>query len=206
MPIEIPNLSSSICERIVACGSVETDDQAILDLLKERTYLIGAVTRKGGQKHYVLLMAGGRKNLHFHLEVAAARRFSAKYTPVPNAKMSEIQAFAGRFLGVNLNLKCICDFPIDFNELPEGGPIRLLSIDAKVAGTRVQLTEGTLSVSGSRIDEISWSRRKNSDIVLVSLESSSTQSVSGNYIIEGQLLIESYFRALVLGLPTSIDQ
>ncbi len=205
MPIKFPNLSSSKCERIIACGSVETDDESILNLLKERTHLIASFTRKGEVKHYVLLMAGGRKNHHFHLEVARASRFPAKFTPKTNAKISEIQEFADHFLGVMLNLSYSCDFPIDFNELPDNGPIRLLSIDAKVAGTRVQLTEGTLRVSGSRIDEISWSRRENSSIVLVRLESSSQYPICENYLFEGHELLESYFRALVLGMPTAVD-
>lgn len=174
----------------------------MLEWLKTRRHMIAAY-KKGGKRHFVRLMTGGRKEKHFHLEVALASWFPADAQPTITSKVSEIQETAVEILGAKLDLNLSCDFTLDFKKLPEGGPIRLLSAETRVAGTAVQLTAGVLSVSGSRINEIAWSRY-NEDMVMITLEAHLDLNVAPKYLSEGQELMERFFRVLVLGQPTPI--
>lgn len=200
MAIDLPNLSSSTSTRIVACGAVYTQEKPILEWLKTRRHMIAAY-KKGGKRHFVRLMTGGRKEKHFHLEVALADWFPTDAQPTITSKLSEIQETAVEILGAKLDLNLSCDFSLDFKKLPEGGPIRLLSAETRVAGTAVQLTAGVLTVSGSRINEIAWSRY-NEDMVMITLEAHLDLNVAPKYLSEGQELMERFFRVLVLGQPT----
>lgn len=203
MAIDLPNLSSSTSARIVACGAVYTDEKAILEWLKTRRHMIAAY-KKGGARHFVRLMTGGRKNRHFHFEVALAKWFPSDAQPTVTSKLSEIQETAAKLLGAKLDLNLSCDFSMDFKQLPEGGPIRLLSAETRAAGTSVQLTAGVLTVSGSRINEIAWSRYSE-DRVMITLEAQLDLNVGPKYLSEGQELMERFFRVLVLGQPTTTE-
>lgn len=198
MPIEIPNLSLGRSNRLIACGSIQTDREDLRDFLEKGTHLITSTVKKG-VKHYLLLMVGGKNNSHFHVEVALASHFSSGFLPKTNAKISEFQLVADRFLGSTINLSLTCAFPLQLKDLPENGPIRLLSINSQVAGTKVQLVEGTLAVTGSLIEEISWSLEKGSDQVTVSLETSTSCEIERDYLNDGLSLLETYCAALVLG-------
>ena len=199
MAIDLPNFGLSKSIRIVACGAVYTDESAILEWLKAPRRLIASYT-KGGTRHFVRMMTGGRKDRHFHFEVATAKSFSKHAQPTVTSKISDVQNAVETVMGAKIDLNVVCDFLIDFDQLPEGGPIRLLSSETRVAGTSVQLTAGVLSVSGSRISEIGWSRYSD-DKVVISLEANLDSIVARKYLQEGQELMERFFRVLVLNQP-----
>lgn len=203
MVFDLPNLTLGNCARIVACGAVYTEKNSTLEWLKERRSMVASYT-KDGVRHFVRLMTGGRKDKHFHFEVASGDWFPPDARPTVTSKMSEIHGSAGRILGQKLDLNLSADFPIEFVQLPEGGPIRTLSAETRVAGTTVQLTAGVLTLSGSRISEIAWSRYKESK-VMVTLEAQLDLTVSPKYLVEGQELMERFFRVLVLGQPTATE-
>jgi hypothetical protein len=200
MAIDLPNMSASTSTRIVACGAVYTEEKSVREWLKERRHMIAAY-KKGGKRHFVRLMTGGRKDRHFHLEVALANWFPGDAQPTVTSKLSEVQEAAAEILGAKLDLHLSCDFTIEFKKLPDGGPIRLLSAETRVAGTAVQLTAGVLTVSGSRINEIAWSRYSE-DMVMITLEAHLDLNVAPKYLLEGQEMMERFFRVLVLGQPT----
>jgi hypothetical protein len=115
--------------------------------------------------------------------------------------MSEIYNLISRMYNQKLDLTFRADFPMDFTELPDGGPIRTLSAETKVAGIEVQLTAGVLKLSGTRISEISW-HRIGTGRVMVTMDADLEATVTPQYLIDGHLLLERYFRVLVLGRPT----
>ena len=200
MAIDLPNLSASTSARIVACGAVYTQEKSVLSWLKTRRHMIGTY-KKGGKQHFVRLMTGGRRERHFHFEVALSTWFPADAQPTATSKLSEIQEAASEMMDAKLDLNLSCDFSLEFKQLPEGGPIRVLSAETRVAGTAVQLTAGVLTVSGSRISQIAWSRY-NDDMVMVTLEAHLDLNVAPKYLLDGQELMERFFRVLVLGQPT----
>ncbi len=141
MAIDLPNLSSSSSKRIVACGAVYSKEKAVLEWLKKPRHMIGSY-KKGGKQHFVRLMTGGRKERHFHFEVALATWFPTDAQPTITSKLSDIQEAASEMLDAKLDLNLSSDFLLEFKSLPEGGPIRVLSAETRVAGTSVRLTAG----------------------------------------------------------------
>lgn len=204
MAFDLPNLTLGKSARIVACGVVCTDKNSTLEWLKERRSMVASYT-KGGVRHFVRLMTGGRRDKHFHFEVASGDWFPPDARPAVTSKISEIHESAGRLLGEKLDLNLSADFSIEFTQLPEGGPIRTLSAETRVAGTAIQLTAGVLTLSGSRISEIGWSRY-NENKVMVTLEAQMDLMVAPKYLVEGLELMERFFRVLVLGQPTAAEK
>jgi len=197
MPVYLPNLASEKSCRLVACGLVHSDKKAVLDWLKERRRFIASY-KKEKNRHFVRLMTGGRRDRHFHLEIALASWFPKNQQPKAASKISEIQDAIDRISGEKLDLNLSADFSSSLAQLPESGPIRLLSTKTSMAGTSVQLTAGTLDVSGSRINQIQWCLI-NEDKVMVTLETQVDSSVTAKYLTEAHEMMEKYYRVLVLG-------
>ena len=199
MALMLPDLTSDGTRRIVACGSIVSENPAISEWFKQQRFLIASYT-KGKAKHFVrLISGGGRRATHFHLEVALHSWFRSGL-PKAKSRISEVNEIVEKLEGQKTELELSCDFSLPFARLPEGGPIRLLSSETRMAGTSVRLTAGVLSVSGSRISEIAWSRY-GEDEVMVTLETHLDTTISPRYLVEGRALIFEYYRVLVLGHP-----
>jgi hypothetical protein len=201
MVFELPNLRSGRASRLIACGAILTDNKKLLEWLGSERQLIAAYG-KGGVRHFAQLITGGRKKKHFHLEVASADWFRDAGVPSTNSKISEIHDAIERVIGIKIALNLGADFLIRSEELPEAGPIRILSAKTQAAGTTIELTGGVLSVAGSRITQISW-RRIDETRTMITLHAYLDSTVAPKYLFDSQDLMERFFKVLVLAQPTS---
>lgn len=201
MVFELPNLRSGRASRLIACGAILTDNKKLLEWLSSERQLIAAYT-KGGIRHFARLITGGRKKKHFHLEVALADWFRDAGVPTPNSKISEIHDAIERVIGLKIALNLGADFLIRSEELPETGPIKILSAKTQAAGTTIELTGGVLSVAGSRITQISWGRIDETR-TMITLHAYLDSTVAPKYLFDSQDLMERFFKVLVLAQPTS---
>ncbi|SRR6266699_4545381 len=200
MPIDLPNLQATGSCRLIACGAIQTTREELLDWLSSRRMMIAPYSREG-IRHFARLMTGGQKQKHFHLEVALSDWFPAKMKPETNSKISSIQHTVERVLGEKIDLNLGSEFRVPITSLTETGPIRLLSTETRVGGTAIQLTAGTLSVSGSRLREISWERLTERE-VMITLKAQLDSAVAPKYLLEGEDLMARLFKVLILGQPT----
>jgi len=201
MPIDLPNLRTTESSRLIACGAIQTTREELLDWLSQRRVMIATYSR-AGVRHFARLMTGGQKKRHFHFEVVLFDWFPAKMKPKTNSKISDLQRVAEHVFGEKIDLNLGSEFRVQVTELSETGPIRLLSTQTRVGGTTIQLTGGTLSVSGSRIREISWERLTDKE-VMVNLKTQLDSVVAPKYLLDGQDLVGRLFKVLVLGRTAS---
>jgi len=201
MAFELPNLRTGRASRLVACGAVLTENKKLLKWLSSERQLI-AVYSKSGVRHFVRLMTGGRKKKHFHVEVALADWFRDAGTPTSNSKISDVNDCVDRVIGDKTALNLGADFLVRSDELPDAGPIKILSAKTQAAGTTVELTGGVLSVAGSRITQISW-RRADERHTMITLYAYLDSIVAAKYLFDSQDLMERFFRVLVLAQPIS---
>ena len=199
MVVELPNLRPGRASRLIACGAISTDNKALLEWLASERHLIAAFT-KNKVRHFVRLMTGGRRKRHFHLEVALADWFRDAGIPTANTKISGIHDAVKRVAGHKITLNLGADFLIRTEELPEAGPIKILSAKTQAAGTTIELTGGVLSVSGSRITQISWGRMDETHTML-NLRAYLDSTVAPKYLLDSQELMERFFKVLVLAQP-----
>lgn len=201
MAFELPNLKSGRASRLFACGAVVTENKKLLEWLSSERQLVAAYT-KSGVRYFARLMTGGRKKKHFHMEVALADWFRDAGTPSANSKISDINACVERVLGDKIALNLGADFLVRSDELPDAGPIKILSAKTQAAGTTIELTGGVLSVAGSRITQISWGRADERH-TMITLYAYLDSVVAPKYLFDSQDLMERFFRVLVLAQPVS---
>jgi len=200
MEIVLPNLAEAHCERISACGRVESPDTALAEILSARRYVIAPYT-KGGTKHFVRIILGDPPKNHFHIEVARASWFR-NGLPKKTAKLGEIATLVSPVFGEKITVGYDCDFSLPFSDLPENGPIKVLSGSTSAAGTSVELTAGKLKVSGSYISSIQWERVEDEgDRVRISLDWTKKIEIKADYLCDAFELAERFFKVLVLETP-----
>ncbi|WP_367875085.1 hypothetical protein [Luteolibacter sp. Populi] len=195
MPIEFPNLSDSPLCGMVACASVCTDQAEQKKWLAEQRQKI-AIFKRGTVAHFVRFTTGGQKKNHFHVEVARKEMFPADRQPKALNKLSEIVGDIEEMMSQKLHLSLNGNFIVPYDNLPRTGPIRLLSEQADVAGTSIKLVSGVFEVSGSRIKNVGWERKES--VVHISLRATLSQVVSETYLLEGQVMLERFFKVLIL--------
>ncbi|MFN2476453.1 MAG: hypothetical protein ABR526_08960 [Chthoniobacterales bacterium] len=198
--IDFPDLRAGAASRLVACGAIESGKRELIEWLSVRRNLIATYTR-GKRRYFVRLLTGGKPK-HFHLEVVAATWFPNKVQPTTTSDISEIQHAAEMVLGEKIDLTVTAEFRLRFGQLAELGPIRILSTQTQAGGTSIRLTEGVLSLEGSRIHEIAWKRLSAED-VSVTLKSRVESVVASRYLVGTLEMMERFYFVLVLGLPTS---
>jgi hypothetical protein len=127
----LPDLTSDGTRRIVACGSIVSENPAISEWFKQQRFLIASYT-KGKAKHFVrLISGGGRRATHFHLEVELHSWFRSGL-PKAKSRISEVNEIVEKLEGQKTELELSCDFSLPFARLPEGGPIRVLSSETRM--------------------------------------------------------------------------
>jgi len=201
MAIILPDLHAESSARLIACGALQTDSPDVLKWLETSREMIAGYSRRG-VRHFVRLITGGKKKKHFHLEVALADWFPSDLKPQTTHKLSEVETAVNRVLGERIDLNIGATFPLEFDELPETGPIRLLSAETRVAGTTIQLTAGVLTVSGSRIKKISW-EQVSKEKVMITLRARLESRVQPKYLLEANDVMERFFKVLVLARPST---
>ena len=158
---------------------------------------------KAKVRHLIRLITGGPKKQHFHVEIALPSWFPAR-SPKPTEKISAVQQMFSRLIGEGIALNVWADFLIDSDQLPEKGPIRILSAKAEAAGTTIELTGGVLSVVGSVINRISWARVSEKQ-TQIQLRAAVETTVRAGYLYDSHDLIERFFRVLLMGQPAAGD-
>jgi hypothetical protein len=201
MSIELPNLQDTSSCRLIACGAIQTTKQELLGWLSTPRTMIAAYS-KGRVRHFARLMTGGNKPKHFHLEVALSSWFPTNMKPDANDKLAAIQKAVEHVSGEKIELNMLSEFRVPISSLAQTGPIRLLSTETSVGGTTIQLTAGTVSVTGSRIREISWERLTEKE-VSISLRAQMNSVVAAKYLLDAGDLMGRLFKVLVLGQPAT---
>ncbi len=198
MDLLFPNLSKSPAQRIVACGCVEPGSKKLEKwLVKPR--VVFSSYKKGNVEHCVRAMTGGKKH-HFHIEIVRRDWFPEDFELEDAVPLEEIQKLYIQVAKRPILLTYETEFLIPFTDLPEHGPIRLLSANTSAGGTSVELVAGTFNVSGSKVSSVKWKRigEKN---VRISLRSTLKTDITPEYVIEGHELSDRFFRILLLEEP-----
>lgn len=126
----------------------------------------------------------------FHIHVDLARASSKKAEP--NASIGGILEKLEPFLGQKAYLFLRGTFRVSEIHSPL---LRPMLAEYTVGNVQVRLTGGTLKVSGTPIETISW-RLEEGGSARIELETRTDQVLTESYLVEGLDLLESAFKAM----------
>jgi hypothetical protein len=139
------------------------------------------------------------KSGHLHLDVATPEYFPKNRKPKATHTWPQIEALLGRFIGHEIQVRAEAIFSLSFEQLPESGFIRMLSVESKTPKVSMKLTGGTFSVIGAPIQRISWSLAQGDKEIEVCLRSIVKRTLDEQYLEELFRLLSESLQVFVLG-------
>lgn len=196
MPLRLPNLNSTGCINLTACGEIVTKDKRLLDWLKsqdEKPFRVAKV-KIGDGAAFVRVAFGGYSKRHFHLEITPVHYFDRPHLPKSNASIAEIRSLVEKVAGEKVRLDVEGEYLVKKQDLPP--MIRSTIFESKGDGVSLRMTGGTIAVDGGPIYRIKWSIGKKHD-TLVSLEAIVKAVVTDSYLEDAFSLMNDAFKAFV---------
>ena len=208
MPVAFPDLSKTRCSVFRACGSLLNPSREVVRVLKEarRDEWMRSPTRVGTTSLVVLAAFGGSgasPSRHVHVDVAMRDSFG-RSLPGKSVPIAAIRDVLDRLAGQQIILRLCGMFVIGSgNQIP--AIVKATSFSSKAGDLELSTRSVSLDVQGAPIREINWRRRENDDLEIW-LEADLETIIDEQYLLQGFEVIQSGFRAIIVGeSPREID-
>lgn len=199
MPIRFPDFRDTRCMAVGACGSLDTDDNEMLEVierLKEDTLI--AAYRSGKMNAYIRVLLGGSSPKHVHIDVYRKEVFR-NTLPEPTHKRKDIQKLLDGFVGQKISTYAFGRFFLPLEELPEGGLIRTTFFETRQDDLGITMTGADFVIRGAPIRGLTWQLVDKGARVWIDVDSRVETTIGRDYLIEQLQLIDSGFRLFVMG-------
>jgi hypothetical protein len=199
MPIRFPDFKDTRCMAVTACGSLDTDEKEILDVIErlEKDVLI-APYRSGTINAYIRVLLGGSSPKHVHIDVYRKEVFGNSL-PEPTHKRKDIEKLLDGFLGQKISTYAFGRFFLPREELPEGGLIRTTFFETRQGDLGITMTRADFAIRGAPIRGLAWQLVDRGARVRIDVDVMVETTISRDYLIEQFQLIDSGFRLFVMG-------
>lgn len=200
MGIRLPNLGSTKCQLLVACGELEPQkNSSILRLLEKPERKIAYYRPGSGGRICAKALAGGPKR-HFHVDFATSAFLKEVGRPAKTATIGELRKFIDQFLGLKIAVHVTGTFLVPIAELPEQGIIRATLGTHGRAGTLVLRVVGArVAIEGAPADEIEWLLVGDRSTASVTIEATRAETIDEEYLNRLLGAVELAFQVFILG-------
>ncbi len=193
MIFTLPDFKDRKCLRLDLCGRIAEPSSA--PPLDKALIADCATVGKKLLLGIVLPFPRDKKDTHVHIRIAILESFEGT-PPRVNSTLDEIFKLIEPFMGKKIRTEIDGVFRVEMTEMSP--LIRSSFVETTVEKVHVKLTGGTLSVQGTPIHTIGWKLGK-SGKVNVLVEARTETELTASYLVDGLDLIESAFRAMVVG-------
>lgn len=198
MAITFPKIDSSYGLTLRVCSSLKGKQSSDINqrLIKETR-----VARYQGANGSVYTRAWmtDKKDGHLHIECACSEMLPMKNKPKATHKKADIAEMIQACLGRTAEAHISAHFKVGFDEIPEDGIIRALTIEQKMPSMSIKVKGCSLALTGFPIDSIEWRELVGKKPALrIELKGQMILDVTENYLCEAWDWIESQFLLFVL--------
>jgi hypothetical protein len=158
-----------------------------------------AMARPSSGSIYVVLIIGGPKDNHFHVEVATAEYTHKRLGESPDkppSKMADIRRAFQRVRGERAVVFINAGFELNPEQFPS--IITSTLVEAKYGDVRMQTTGGRIDVTGAPIERIIWSKQRDADRARVNVRARKSVVLNDNYLVDALDFVSTAFNAIVL--------
>lgn len=195
MPITLPDIKSSRCVRLVACGEIKTEDKPLIKWLKSEKD--GAVDFK---ESIITVGLGDRTGKHFHLDITKREFVDKKSLAAATLSVDEIQHKISTLIGKEIEVDLAAMFEVEINALPENGIIKSLLFKTQLGSVEIKLQGAQLSIKGSPATEINWMALSDGKHIGVTIEAENFKTtIAENYLTDALNTLENALNVFILG-------
>lgn len=200
--MKLPKPSERL-KRLVACGTLQTDDPAILEQIarigKESTE--DGYIASDGTGGYIKFLAGSipadKNSKHIHIEVVSCD--CSQEPQKPNCPLEKIQMMIDQFNGLMVEADFSAVFWIPIRSLPAFGLILGCKVESEFESMKIRQSTAIFTVERGPVDQIYWTRLpKQPDLINIALSVSKITSFDRDYLTSIELLMNRTFDFLVL--------
>lgn len=206
MPIILPDFKNTLCQAIGTCGTIQTDDKQVLDVLAKVNGVLSAQYRAGNARPTLTAVLGQRDDKHVHIDIARKKVYSIGHDRGANSTIEEIQRHLDQLLGTDIKTVVFCRFVLPVEELPEQGLIRSLSFESLEDDLGITMTGGEFEIRGKVPYFLSWRLIEKKANVRVDLETYVAIKLNEEYLVRLLGHMDSAFRLYVLGKKPDVER
>ncbi|NUM52614.1 MAG: hypothetical protein HUU46_03120 [Candidatus Hydrogenedentes bacterium] len=199
--MRIPNLSTSECLNLTACGELAEDRPELAKYLAKKSRIV-ATLMQGETQVLVGVISGGYSEKHFHVDIARSSFFPASRIPKATTSIEEIEELYRRFEGVKVQVSIIATFEVPIADLPENGLIRGLTQDFRSGDLGMRLLRGGIDIRGGALESFDWEVQRGLERVRVTIEAQRSETIDDNYLVRLVEWSEIQFGLMVKGVSS----
>jgi hypothetical protein len=196
MPITLPDIKNFRCVRLVACGEINTKDQALIKWLKAEKDGVAILNIES----FITVGLGGSTGKHFHLDITKREFVSKKSLAQTSVSVDKIQHKFSKLIGEQIEVDLNGMFEVEINALPENGIIKSLLFKTQLGSVEIKLQGAQLSIKGSPATEINWMALSDGKHIGVTIEAENVKTTIGeNYLTDALNTLENALNVFILG-------